>query len=289
MRVAGLMKFFVLLALALLAALCLAIALRPQLRAALIAEWRDPAGLPALASDPRIHYEAEARACAESVAAILHGAVSRIEAEHGRPFAKPPIVGVFANEAAYASANGLGDPDVAGVSRAGRAMLSPALCKNESGRMASVLTHELSHVHFFGWRPRAAQRPPQWFTEGLAVMASDGGAAESVSDADAARAIRDGYGVVLDETPWADFMAIPFAAEPPCGAGCDVRSFRQRLAYRQAALFIAWLRKSDPEAFSRLLRALEGGEDFDMAFKAAFAGAAGARWKDFAAGFQASR
>jgi hypothetical protein len=286
---AGAMKAIAAVALALVAAVAISLAARPQLRVALIAELNDPAALPALESDPRVHYEPEARACAEAVSARLPDAISKIEAEHGRPFSKPPIIGVFADNETYARANGLGDAEVAGVSRAGRAMLSPALCKSESYRMAGVLTHELSHVHFFGWRPRGTPRPPQWFTEGLAVLASDGGAAESVSDAKAAQAIRDGYGVILDATPWADFMAIPFAAEPPCGDGCDLRRFRQRLAYRQAAIFIAWLRKNDSEGFARLMRTLEGGAEFDAAFKAALGDAASERWKSFSAALQASR
>ncbi len=270
-------------------ALALALFLRPRLRVALIALFNDPADLPALGSDPRIHYEAPARACAESVAAMLPAAVAKIEAEHGRPFARAPIVAVYANPGAYARANGLGDADIAGVSRAGRAILSPMLCAQDRDRLEGVLTHELSHVQFFGWRPRNAPRPPQWFTEGLAVLASDGGGAEGVSDAEAEDAIRGGYGVILDATPWSDFSAIPFAAEPPCGAGCDARSHRQRLAFRQAARFVGWLRTTDGRAFGRFMRALEGGADFDAAFREAFGAPPQSRWRDFARNLQASR
>jgi hypothetical protein len=285
----GVANAIVLSALALVAALAVAVAIRPALRAALVAQFNDPADLPALESDPRIHYAPGAAACAATVGAVLPTAVARIEAVHGRPFARQPIIGVYAGFATYARANGLGDPDVAGVSRAGRAILSPVLCAEESGRLAGVLTHELSHVHLFGWRPRGAHRPPQWFTEGLAVMASDGGAAESVSDAQAAQAIRSGHGVILDSTPWTDFRAIPFAAEPPCPAGCDLRSFRQRLAYRQAAIFVGWLREQRPQGFFALLRALEGGADFDAAFRTAFGAPPGEVWATFVRALQASR
>ncbi len=282
------LKVLAAVALALALASLVSLALRPDLRAALLAALNDPANLPALPGDPRVHFEPRARGCAETVAATLPDAIAKIEAEHGRPFAKPPIVGVYDDFDAYARANGLNDRLVAGVSRAGRAVLSPTLCAGERDRLASVLTHELSHVHFFGWRPRRAPRPPQWFTEGLAVLASDGGAAESVSDAEAREAIRRGYGVILDESPWMDFLSIPFAATPPCDAGCDIRTFRQRLAYRQAALFIGWLRNSDKSAFSRLMRRLEDGAPFDVAFREAF-GTPSARWGDFTRSFQASR
>lgn len=286
MRLTGSIK---LLASALAAAAFVALAVKAELRAALLAQFNDPSGLPTLPTDARVHFEPPARACAETVAAALPGAVAKIEAEHGRLFSKPPIVGVFADYTTYARANGLGDDNIAGVSRAGRAMLSPVLCAAENWRLASVLTHELSHVHFFGWRPRGAARPPQWFTEGLAVLASDGGAAETVSDADAAKAIREGYGVILDDARWMNFLAIPFAAEPPCGAGCNKASFRQRMAYRQAAIFIRWLRQTDPAAFLRLMRALEGGAPFAPAFEAAFSESPQSRWAAFVASLQASR
>ncbi len=289
MILTGVLKFLALAALALVAAVVVSIAIKPELRAALLAELNDPADLPALPADGRIHYEPEARACAETIAALLPGAISLVEAQHGRPFARPPIVGVYSDFAVYARANGFGDPKIAGVSRAGRAILSPSLCLRERHRLDGVLAHELSHVHFFGWRPRRAPRPPQWFTEGLAVMASNGGAAETVSDAAAAQAIRDGHGVILDSTPWSYFAAIPYANEPPCGAGCDLRSFRQRLAYRQAAIFIAWLRDRDGTAFDGFMRSLEGGADFTEAFETAFGAPPGTLWKDFAASLQASR
>jgi hypothetical protein len=283
------LKFLSTLAVMPLAAIAIALLARPQLRAALIAEINDPAGLPPLPRDGRVHYEPAARLCAEAAAAALPNAISKIEAEHGRPFATPPIVGVYGDFSTYAGANGLGDGDVAAVSRAGRAILSPVLCADEGGRLASVLTHELSHVHFFGWRPRRAPRPPQWFTEGLAVLASDGGAAESVSDEDAAQAIREGYAVRLDESSWANFLSIPFAAAPPCGAGCDVRSYRQRLAYREAAIFIGWLRRTKPRAFSKMMRALEGGADFGPAFQEAYGATPQQKWTEFAASLQVSR
>ena len=289
MTLASVLKFFASLALALVAAVVVALAVKPKLRAALVAQINDPADLPALAGDARVRFEPGARACAERVAAALPAAIATIEAEHSWPFARPPVVGVYADFSTYARANGVGDTDVAAVSRAGRAILSPVLCATESGRLASVLTHELSHVHLFGWRPRHTPRPPQWFTEGLAVRASNGGGAESVSDDEAAQAIRRGYAIVLDDSSWANFLSIPFAVAPTCGQECDLRSYRQRLAYREAALYIGWLRRRDPDAFARLMRALESGANFDAAFRVAFAATPQGLWKEFSASLQASR
>jgi len=262
-------------------AVAVAFAIRPSLRHAVAALLNDPSNLPALADDARIHYEPDARACAQAVAQIAPRAIARIEAAHGLPFAQPPVVGVYASYENYGRANGVGDPGIAAVTRAGAALLSPTLCRKERNRLEGVLTHELSHVHLSGWRPLGAPRPPQWFTEGLAVMASNGGGAEGVSEDEAAQAIRDGYRVVLDGRRWIDFAALGFEREPPRDPKLDALTQRQRLAYRQAGMFMGWLRRRDQDAFLRLLRALEAGKPFDGAFQSAFSESAPQLWRRF--------
>ncbi len=262
-------------------AVALAFAIRPPLRHAVAALLNDPANLPALIGDARVHYEPRAQACAEAVADLAPRAVARIEAAHGRPFAQTPVIGVYASYENYARANGMGDPGIAAVTRAGAALLSPTLCGKERHRLEGVVTHELSHVHFSGWRPIGAPRPPQWFTEGLAVMASQGGGAEGVSEAEAAQAVRDGYRVVLDGRRWIDFAALGFEREPPRNPAQDALTQRQRLAYRQAGMFIGWLRGRDEAAFLKLLRALETGEAFDQSFESAFGESAPSLWLRF--------
>lgn len=267
--------------LAFVAAAALALALRPELRLAARAAWNDPRLLPAFANDGRIRYEPEARDCAEAVASIAPRAIAQIESAHGRPFAQPPVVGVYASFENYASANGMGDPGIAAVTRGGVALLSPTLCGKERDRLQSVLTHELSHVHLSSWRPLGAPRPPQWFTEGLAVMASNGGGAEGVSVDKAAQAIRDGYRVVLDGRRWIDFARLGFERELPRDPAIDALTQRQRLAYRQAGMFVGWLRIRDEAAFLRLLRALEAGEPFEPSFESAFDESAPSLWRRF--------
>lgn len=266
---------------AFIAAATLALALRPELRLAARAAWNDPRLLPALADDTRVHYEPDARDCAEAVANLTPRAIARVESAHGRPFAQPPAIGVFASYENYARANAMDDPGIAAVTRAGAALFSPTLCGKERGRLEGVLTHELSHVHFSGWRPLGAPRPPQWFTEGLAVMASGGGGAEGISETEAAQAIRDGYRVVLDGRRWIDFAALGFEREPPRDPTKDALTQRQRLAYRQAGMFIGWLRLRDETAFLRLLRALEAGEAFEPSFESAFGDTAPQLWRRF--------
>lgn len=270
--------------LAFIAAAVLALALRPELRLAARAAWNDPRLLPAFNDDARIRYEPEVRACAEAVARLAPRAIAQIESAHGRPFARPPVVGVYASFENYANANGMDDPGIAAVTRGGVALLSPTLCSKERDRLQGVLTHELSHVHFSSWRPLAAPRPPQWFTEGLAVMASNGGGAEGVSDNQAAQAIRNGYRVVLDGRRWIDFARLGFEREPPRDPKIDALTQRQRLAYKQASMFVGWLRIRDETAFLRLLRALEAGEPFEPSFESAFDESAPSLWRRFVSG-----
>lgn len=263
------------------AAALVALALRPNLRTALLAEFHDPTRLPALARDPRVHFEPAARDCAARVAAALTAAMAQIETIHGLPFAKPPVIGVYASFESYARANGLGDAGVAGVTRAGRALLSPTLCGDEGDRLASVLTHELSHVHFSVWRIRMGPAPPAWFTEGLAVMASDGGGAEGVSDAEAAQALQAGVAIIPDDVAWLDFAAIRFTREPVAPPGRDPWTYRQRLAFRQAGLFVAWLHARERENFMSLLRRLENDEPFDGALSETFGETRESIWRVF--------
>ena len=178
---------------ALVAAGCVAVAAVPMLRHYLVALFNDPRDLPVLQRDGRVHFEPEARACALDVAALLPAALARVEAAQQRPFARGPTIGVYASYENYARANGLEDPAIAAVSRSGRVLLSPTLCGAERARLPGVLTHELSHVHLFGWRSSLfSTRPPSWFTEGLAVAVSDGGGAEGVTEVEARRGASQG-------------------------------------------------------------------------------------------------
>ena len=258
---------------------CGAVAAAPMLRHYLVAVLNDPVSLPALKSDARVHYESGAEACALAVAALLPAAIERIEKAQHRPFVQEPAIGVYASYGAYAKANGLEDPTIAATSRSGRVILSPRLCDNEFDRLDRVLTHELSHAHLFDWRfSPFRRRPPSWFTEGLAVMVSGGGGAEGMSEAAAAEAIGKGYTILVgDEGLWVGFNSIPFEIDPPR----DPSVSRQRLAYRQAAMFVEWLSGRNSQAFDKLLRRIENGENFRNSFHASYAGGPPSLWRSF--------
>lgn len=246
-------------------------ALAPRLSRFLIAAIHDPSRLPALAADARIHFEPAAEICADSVAAALPGAMRVVEAAQGRPFAQPPLIGVYASFDSYAEANGLGDPMIAAVTFLGRVLLSPTLCAAERPRMIPVLVHELSHLHLFGWRGLTASRPPSWFVEGLAVMVSGGAGAEDMSEEEARARLREGHALVmLERGVWSDFSSIAFSKAHSGAFAKYDRAYRQRLGFRQAAMFVAWLESRDGAAFRELLLRLEDREDFPGAFEAAY-------------------
>ena len=99
----------------------------PTVRHLISGLWNMPDRLPALPANGQVHYQPGAEDYARDVAALLPDAITRIEAVHGRRFAHPVTVGVYATSEAYAAANGQGSTVPVGVTTFGRANLSPKL------------------------------------------------------------------------------------------------------------------------------------------------------------------
>ncbi len=244
------------------------------------ASLHDPHALPAVEEDSRVHYEAGARAYAEAVAKILPGAMAKIEAVHGAPFGGSFIVAAYASEDAYAAANGRGDATPGGVTFLSRITLSPRLWRTKPEQFEAYLTHELSHEHLFSHLSSVDYfRIPAWFMEGLAVMASDGGGAQFVSIEEAKRAIGEGRVI---ETPDEPYLPGNFSLKfPPRYNGENIYR-RAHMAYRQAGMFVAYLRDKNPAAFKSLLHRLLSGERFKTAFQASFGSSVAGNWTKFA-------
>ncbi|MBG0811883.1 hypothetical protein IY145_21275 [Methylosinus sp. H3A] len=256
---------------ALLVVVAVSFSLATRLWRFALASFHDPKWSPALSADSPVHFEPAAEGCALVVGRMLPEAMRSVEDAHGRPFARTPIIGVYASYDNYAKANGMGDPGIAAVALSERIVLSPTLCGAERARLAPVLTHELSHAHLLGWRGMWAARPPSWFVEGLAVMVSGGAGAEEMSEEEARAQIREGHALIMAEHGvWADFSAIGFSKEKIGDFSKYDLAYRQRLAFRQAAMFVAWLKARDAARFTDILRRLEAGEAFPAAFEAAF-------------------
>jgi len=232
----------------------------PMTRHMISALWNLPDRLPALSINSQVHYQPGAEDFARDVAALYPEAIARVEAVHGRRFAHPVTVGAYATAEAYAAANGVGSDIPVGVTFAGRVNLSPKLFWPQHRRLRALLTHELSHAHIQGWIGEYKYvYLPTWFKEGLAVMISEGGGAELVSEDEARAAIQRGERLVIN-----DAVSLPNSI--------DVRLEKAPvntppwypvvLAYREAGMFLSYLRESDRPAFDRTMNAILDGRPF---------------------------
>jgi hypothetical protein len=203
----------------------------------------------------------------------------RIEAIHGRRFAHPVTIGVYVSPEAFVAANGLGMPGAVGTTFLGNVMLSPVLFSTQRRRMPAILAHELSHAHLQSWISQLAYlRLPNWFKEGLAVMVSDGGGAEGVSELQARDAIRRGDRIDIEPSgSLLNLSAVRFENLEIPGS-----SFRTQLAYRQAGLFVAFLHDSNPAGFEGMMDAIFASRPFADALTTAYATDLPTLWSRFA-------
>jgi hypothetical protein len=253
----------------------------PMGRHIVVGLWNLPDWLPALPDNGQVHYQPGAEDFARDVAALLPDAIARVEAVHGRRFAHPVTVGVYAAPAAYAAANGLGSTIPDGVTFADRVYLSPKLFRPQHQRLRAILTHELSHAHLQGWIGQYAYlRLPHWFKEGLAVMVSDGGGAELVSEEEAQAAIQRGQQIVIDEAGSLQNLGdLRVDRTPPNKAPW----YPVVLAYREAGMFVTYLRESDRPAFDRMMNAIFDGRTFAQAVTIGYHDDARSLWQKFIA------
>jgi hypothetical protein len=248
--------------------------------------WNLPDRLPALSDNGAVHYEPGAEDYARDVAELLPAAIARVEAAQGRPFAHPVALGVYVTPDAYAAANGTGSLAHVGTTLFGRVILSPKLFWTQRRRLPAILTHELSHAHIQGWLSHAQgwtravgyARLPNWFKEGLAVAVSGGGGAELVSEAEARAAIRRGEQIEIDEAGSLLNTDIRFDRPP---ARLDPSWYPVVLAYREAGMFVSYLRESDRPAFDRMMVAILDGRPFAEAVTIGYHDNVQSLWQKF--------
>jgi hypothetical protein len=240
--------------------------------------WNSPDRLAASPENPQVHYERGGAEYAHAVAALLPGAIARVEAVQGRPFARPVTVGVYVSREAFAAGNGLGHSRAAGVTFFGHVTLSPILFSAQRQRLPAILTHEMSHAHLQSWVSALAYiHLPNWFKEGLAVMVSGGGGAEFVSEIEARDAMRHGDRIAIDsEGSWRNLTGIKFEnpSETPNGS-------RIMMGYRQAGLFVTFLHDRDSAGFTRMMTAVLDGHPFGAAVMAGYGRDLLTLWADF--------
>jgi hypothetical protein len=253
----------------------------PAARHIASALWNLPDRLPSLAENSQVHFEPGAEDYAHDVSVLLPVAIARIEAAHGRPFAHPATVGVYATPEAYAAANVLGSTQPVGVTSFGRVNLSPALASRQHGRLLAILTHELSHAHVQGWiSTNAFVHIPNWFNEGLAVMVSRGGGAEFVSEQEARAAIERGERIALDDAESLSTLLAGVRLERALLGATP--SHQIVMAYRQAGMFVSYLHDSDGPGFARMMNAILDGRPFVEAVDVGYHEDVHSLWQKFA-------
>jgi hypothetical protein len=251
----------------------------PALRHMASGLWNVPDRLPALPGNSQVHFQQGAEDYAHAVSALLPAAIARIEAVHGRAFAHPVTVGVYATPEAFASATGVASSRPIGVTFFRRVILSPPLYTNQRQRLPGILTHELSHAHIQSWMSvNAYVHLPNWFKEGLAVMASGGGGAEFVNEEEAWAAIqREEHILINDAGSLLNLSEVRFEQAQ---AG-TTSSHPFQLAYRQAGMFVAYLHDSDGAAFARMMNAILDGRSFVEAVSVGYDADVQSLWRKF--------
>lgn len=232
-----------------------------------VVAFRSIAGFIAWPEDPRVSYQPGAQALAGLVVAALPDAIAQVESGAYGPFTVPIRVYVCGTLDCYRRFTG-NERSGGHTSFRGRIFISPKP-ENTAARIPFVVAHELTHLHL-AQRCSAyrASQLPIWFNEGFATLVSQGGGAEDVSDAAAARAIQAGA---------------TFTPTTSRGQSASAFGLPAHLFYRQAALFLDHLRAADGDAFRAFVLDLEEGRPFGEAFEARLHGALATAWKSFVA------
>jgi transcriptional regulator GlxA family with amidase domain len=229
----------------------------------------------ALPENPQVLYEPGAEDLAQRAAAALPAALAAVEERQFAPFKDRRAIRVYAfnDRKRYASFT-----HASVLSRASsttdEVYLSERL-REKPDTLPSILTHELSHVHLrqYAGTFRYLSDLPGWFLEGLAVSVSSGGGAETVSAAQAQAHMRTAARFEPDESGsiLGHKTAHDYGLEP-------------HMYYRQASLFVEYLRDTSPPAFAATLRDILAGERFGEAWRKRYGRTLAELWRGFEAG-----
>ena len=257
-----------------------AVAAFPTIRHQIVGLWNVPDRMPALPDNTLVHYQPGAEEYAHEVAALLPDAISRVETAHGRRLKQPVTVGVYVTPEAFAASNGTGSNVPVGTIFFYRVNLSPKLFGAQHQRLPAILAHEMSHAHVQGWIGVSGFiRLPAWFKEGLAVMISGGGGAELVSEEKARAAFQRGERIAVDAAgSLASIGDIRFERPPE---SVSASWYPVVLAYRQAGMFVAYLRESDEIAFATMMNAILDGRPFSEAVDVGYHRDIASLWQEF--------
>jgi hypothetical protein len=211
--------------------------------------------LKALKTDKRILIEQGIDEKGSIISAKLDSAIQLVESTFGSPFSKPIFVTLCKTQKSHVKH--CGDYLISsGMMNWGRVFISPLAFERKSE--IPVLVHELTHLHtcqrigifrFIG-------NIPAWFTDGLAVVVSNGAGAEDYSDSMAIDWINTGK--CFSPERQGNFLKTSAGNEP---------TLPWDMFYRQSSLFVKYLMSTNPKAFQMLLTDIENSKDFRKSFE----------------------
>ncbi|NOY65212.1 MAG: hypothetical protein GXO97_07455 [Nitrospirae bacterium] len=220
-----------------------------------------------LEADPEILYEEGARDFALKVARVLPEAIKTVEQRQYNHFLRPIKIYVCNSRESFRDITGR---DVRALTYRGAIYISQRLHERPEW-LKGYLTHELSHL-LIGQHAGvfAGAKMPPWFVEGLATYVSNGGGAEDVTDTEAIQAILSGRHFVPELEGGFIFRktASSFGLRP-------------HMFYRQAALFVSFMKAYDEMAFKSLLWHIYRGSNFRDAFTASYSVPIKTLWNEF--------
>ena len=222
-------------------------------------------------NEERIHYESGMEELARLAMEYLDKSGSEVAEVEYVPFKNFSRINVYIfsdyeRYAVYSNTNG---------GRAGSSkddiFISPRLM-NEKESLSGIFKHELSHIHlrqYVGsWT--YVYGIPAWFKEGLAVVTSDGAGAEGVTDKEAIFSILDGQHFNPEEGTGV------FNLKHAHDYGLKPHMF-----YRQAGLFVSFLKDINEPAFKKSYMGLISGEEFEEVWLQYYDRSIAKLWEEF--------
>lgn len=226
----------------------------------------------ALDDHPQVRYAPGSQVLAKRIAIGVEAAQQQVESWHGAPFLDAAPIFVCRIDC-FTRFVPVGR-DVSAAQFADAVFLNEDVLAERETRHGMpperFLTHELAHVLLY---QRAGMfgylRVPAWFREGIAVAASDGAGAEGSSPREAALEVLAGRAF----DPGERGSVLRNRTAPSYG-------LRHAIFYRQASMFVDFLRHRDPQRFQSAIDAVLGG-DFQQSFAAAYGGPLAGQWAGF--------
>jgi len=207
-----------------------------------------------LNEDKRILFENGIQEKAEKIRLVLDSCIEITQKFYGLPFEKDIYITLSATQKSHVKR--CGDYEKSrGMVNWGRVFISPLAFSSNTYK--SILVHELTHLHTVEKIGiiRYVNDIPAWFSEGVSVYVSNGAGAESYTDSAAIHWMMDGKhfnptnkGSILKTSGY--ISTLPW-----------------QVFYRQSKVFVNYLIEIDSSGFKNILKDIEQGAKFRIAFK----------------------